>query len=74
LLRMIHGQLNNDRTMDFVRQHEEKVTKLNKDMVNDAVKKLINLDRLVIVTAGDFEGVDQNTELPKKAKENEKKK
>ncbi len=42
------------RDASFVKQLEENIAKLSVEQVNEAIKKYINPDRLVIATAGDF--------------------
>ena len=56
LLSMIHSQLNNDRTMDFVAKREAKIKGLTKDQVDKAIKKIVKVKDLIVITAGDFEG------------------
>ena len=46
--------LKTGRTMDFQQASDEKIATLNKEQVDAALKKVIDPERLVIVTAGDF--------------------
>ena len=65
LLGMIHGQLNNNRTMKFVEDRESKIRNLTKDEVNKAIKKIVKVKDLIIVTAGDFEKNSENKDEKK---------
>ncbi len=55
LLSMIHSQLNNNRTMEFVADRESKIKNLTKEDVNKAIKKIVQVKKLIVITAGDFE-------------------
>ncbi|MGI9519857.1 MAG: M16 family metallopeptidase, partial [Pirellulaceae bacterium] len=52
---MLRQQLELGRTMDFVANREDRVRSLNKEQVDQALCRVIEKDRLIIVTAGDFE-------------------
>ena len=55
LLQMIHSQLSNDRTMDFVEEREGRIRGLTKQQVDGAIKQMLKLENLIIITAGDFD-------------------
>ncbi|MEE2642855.1 MAG: pitrilysin family protein [Planctomycetota bacterium] len=65
LLGILHRFRRMDRDPGFLARRLENVSRLSKKDVDSAIKKMVDLDNLVIVTAGDFEGA--------KKKEKEKK-
>ena len=62
LLGMIHSQLSNDRTMQFVHDREERIRELTKADVDKSIKKMVDVKKLIIVTAGDFANNPQEKE------------
>ncbi len=54
LARQLLSNLKTGRTMEFQANSDQKIESLSKDRVDDALKKLIQPDKMVIVTAGDF--------------------
>ena len=42
------------RTMDFHTQSDQRISQLTKEQVDAALKSVVDPDRLVIITAGDF--------------------
>jgi zinc protease len=48
------SNLKTGRTMDFQANSDQKIESLSKDRVDQALKRLIQPDKMVIVTAGDF--------------------
>ncbi|HFA51577.1 MAG TPA: insulinase family protein [Bacteroidetes bacterium] len=59
--RSMSGKLNNylqlGRTMEWDAEMEKKIQALTPEQINNAMKKYIDVDKLVIVKAGDFEKV-----------------
>ena len=55
LARILLSNLKNDRTMAFQQESDQRIEALNKQQVNNALKRNLNKENLVIVTAGDFE-------------------
>jgi zinc protease len=47
------------RTMDFVKAREAKILGLTKDMVDQAVRTMVDREHMVTVVAGDFDGKTQ---------------
>lgn len=45
--------------MDWDAELEEKIRNLSTEEINAAMKKYIDLDKMVIIKAGDFEKVDK---------------
>ena len=58
LAQLIEKNTNAGRTMEFVSDLEEKVSKLTVDEVNAAIVKYIDPEKLFIVNAGDFASVE----------------
>ncbi len=52
---MLRQQLELGRTMQFVADREDKVRALAKEQVDTALRRVIEKDRLIIITAGDFD-------------------
>ncbi len=48
------SNLKTGRTMEFQANSDQKIESLSKDRVDQALKRLIQPDKMVIVTAGDF--------------------
>jgi len=66
------------RTMDFAQQSDEVIESLTEEQVEAAIKKLITPDKMIIVTAGDFErksetDAEEKTEVKGEAEPAEKK-
>ena len=53
-----------DRTMEYYSEREETISELTPEDVNGALKEWINLDRIAVVVAGDFEKYSTTTERP----------
>lgn len=60
LASMLRNQLQTGRDMNFVAAQDELIASLTKDQVDEALRKMIDTDRLIIITAGDFEGVEKS--------------
>ena len=58
LAAMLRQQLELGRTMQFVADREDRVRSLTREQVDAALRRVIEKDRLIIVTAGDFGGSD----------------
>ena len=54
LAKTLLTNLKTGRTMLFQQNSDEKMSKLTKEQVDAAIKKVIDLDRLMVITAGDF--------------------
>ena len=54
LLGILHRYQQADRGPDFLNRRVEKISTLSKAQVDKAIKKLVDLENLVIITAGDF--------------------
>ncbi|MEL7496943.1 MAG: pitrilysin family protein [Planctomycetota bacterium] len=52
------SNLRNGRTMEFQQKSDERIEALTKEKVDAALRKVIDLDRMIIVTAGDFSKVE----------------
>jgi zinc protease len=48
------------RTMEFQQSSDDKISSLNKQQVDDAMRRHFPKNRLVIITAGDFQGDSRN--------------
>ncbi len=59
LARILLGNLETGRTMEFHQNSDEKIEALSKERVDAALKRLIDPKRLVIVTAGDFDKAEK---------------
>lgn len=66
LLGILHRYQRNGRDPSFIGRRLANVSKLTKADVDKAIKKMVDLDHLVIVTAGDFEGVKAEKDEAKK--------
>lgn len=55
------SNLKTGRTMDFQQSSDEKISTLTKEQVDAAMRKVIDLDRLTIITAGDFSKTETET-------------
>ncbi|MEM9644809.1 MAG: insulinase family protein, partial [Planctomycetota bacterium] len=55
------GNLFNDRTMQFDADFETRISETTLEQVNEAIRKFIDPEKMVIVTAGDFENVGRDT-------------
>jgi zinc protease len=53
------SNLKTGRTMEFQKSSDEKISLLTKEQVDDALRKVIDPDRLLIITAGDFSKSDK---------------
>jgi zinc protease len=53
-----------NRSMSFISDREAKIASLTVDEVNAALKRYLEPERLVIVSAGDFEAAAQQSETP----------
>ncbi|MEC9092399.1 MAG: insulinase family protein, partial [Planctomycetota bacterium] len=60
LLGILHRFRRLDRDPNFLARRFVNVSKLTKKDVDQAIRRMVDLNHLIIVTAGDFEGVDQN--------------
>ena len=60
LLGIIHRFRRLDRDPKFLERRFGNVAKLTKKDVDAAIKRMLDIENLIIVTAGDFEGVEQN--------------
>ena len=60
LLGILHRFRRLDRDPEFLNRRFANISKLTKNDVDKAIKKMVDVNNLVIVTAGDFEGVKQN--------------
>lgn len=65
IARILLSNLKLDRTMDFQQASDEKIETLSKEQVDAAMKRMIDKDRMIIVTAGDFEAVKAESESAK---------
>ena len=52
---LLRSNLEIDRDMTFYAQSDQRIANLTKDQVESAMKSFLNMDDMVIVTAGDFE-------------------
>ncbi len=59
---LLLSNLETGRSLDFQQASDEKIETLSKDQVDSALKKMIDLERLLIVTAGDFESVQKDSD------------
>lgn len=55
LARMLLNNLINDRTMDYQKESDLRISELSKEQVDNAYKQYLKKENLVIITAGDFE-------------------
>ena len=58
LAELLRENLETGRTMEFQKASDEKISTLTKEVVDQALRNLIVPERLIIVTAGDFESVN----------------
>ncbi|MFK7770254.1 MAG: M16 family metallopeptidase [Mariniblastus sp.] len=56
------SNLRTGRTMDFQKASDAKISSLSKEQVDAALKQVINPDRLLIITAGDFSKGETTTD------------
>ena len=62
----LRKNLQADRTMAFFAQSDQQMESLTKEQVEKALSNFVEVDKLIIVTAGDFEGSkEQETEAAK---------
>ena len=57
LVGMLINNLRTDRTMKFHKQSDDRIASLSKDEVDQAIRKYVDPDKLIVITAGDFEAV-----------------
>ncbi len=62
LARILLSNLKNDRTMDFQKESDERISGLDKQTVDEAIKRHFQKENLVIVTAGDFANAKKEDE------------
>lgn len=62
LLGILHRYRQVDRNPEFLARRLGNVSKLTKKQVDEAIKKMLDEKNLIIVTAGDFEGVEEDDE------------
>ena len=55
LANTLRSQLANGRNMEFVEAQDKAIAALTKEQVDEALRSMIDMDKLIIVTAGDFE-------------------
>ncbi len=55
LVGMLINNLRTDRTMKFHKQSDDRIASLSKDEVDRAIRKYVDPDKLIVITAGDFE-------------------
>ncbi len=60
LISELMSNLRTGRTMDFQQSSDEKISALTKEQVDAALRKVIQPDKLLIITAGDFENVESS--------------
>ena len=54
LVGMLINNLRTDRTMKFHKQSDDRIASLSKDQVDKAIRKYVDPDKLIVITAGDF--------------------
>ncbi len=59
LASILQKQLLTGRTMEFVKAREARIQGLTKDMVDQAIRKMVDLKQMITVTAGDFNAKPQ---------------
>ena len=47
--------------MEYSQKSDEKIEVLSKEQVDEAVRKMIDPQRMIIITAGDFESVQEES-------------
>ena len=52
---MLINNLRTDRTMKFHKESDDRIASLSKDEVDQAIRKYVDPDKLIVITAGDFE-------------------
>lgn len=57
---LLRKNLQADRTMAFFAESDQQMQSLTKDQVEAALKRFVEVDKLVVVTAGDFEKLDHS--------------
>ena len=55
LASMLMSNLSNNRTMEFQKTSDARIEGLTKEQVDEAIRRNLKKDKLIIVTAGDFE-------------------
>lgn len=58
LARILLSNLINGRTMEFQKESDQRIIQLDKQQVDEAVRRHLDKSRLVIITAGDFESTE----------------
>jgi zinc protease len=61
---LLRKNLEADRTMAFFAQSDQEMQSLTKVQVEEALRKFVSVDDLVIVTAGDFESLEKDDQPP----------
>lgn len=64
LAAILQKQLLTGRTMDFVKSREARIQGLTKEMVDKAIKTMVDRSQIITVTAGDFNGQPQAEKKP----------
>ena len=77
LASLLRSQLQSSRNMDFVSARENRYRNLTKDQVDAAMRRIVDPQRLVVVTAGDFAKVksrsaESDNDAPKSDDESDK--
>jgi predicted Zn-dependent peptidase len=54
---ILQKQLLTGRTMDFVKAREARIQGLTKEMVDRAIQQFVDREKMIQVTAGDFDAV-----------------
>ena len=63
------SNLRNDRTMEFQETSDNRIAGLSKEQVDQALKKVMDPKRMVIVTAGDFSKVSEDAGSEEESKD-----
>ena len=59
---LLRKNLQADRTMAFFAESDQQMDALTKEQVETALKKFVEVDKLIVVTAGDFESLKESAE------------
>ena len=65
LVGMLINNLRTDRTMKFHKESDDRIASLSKDEVDQAIRKYVDPDKLIVITAGDFEAAKKEAEAKK---------
>ena len=62
LLGMLINNLRTGRSMKFQQESDEIISSLSKEQVDEALRKYVDLEKMIIITAGDFEAAEKADE------------